>query len=217
MRGFDIFMRAAKIIAERDPNVEIIVVGSDRISYGGDAEYIAPHKTFREWVLAQETYDLTRFHFVGLLPPTELARTMAATDLHIYLTAPFVLSWSMMDAMSCGAVVLGSDTSPVREMITHGVNGLLADFFEPEDFAEKAVRVLADPDAHRPLGQAAEQMIAEKYSLDGVLPQMIKLYQDAANVMPKAEVVSPAVVLPPPEPEELLMGAKSKMRSPFRG
>ena len=93
----------------------------------------------------------------GLAAPVlalALAALLAASDLHIYLTVPFVLSWSMMDAMSCGAVVLGSATAPVMEMIQDGQNGLLADFFSPEQFAERAISVLKDPDAARPLGKA---------------------------------------------------------------
>src|SRR5690606_34691288 len=122
MRGFDVFLRAAKRIAERFPDVVFVVVGEDKIAYGGDANHIAPHQTFKEWALAQEDYDLSKFAFVGRLPEAQLAQLLATTDLHIYLTVPFVLSWSMMDAMSCGAVVLGSDTAPVREMIYHGAN-----------------------------------------------------------------------------------------------
>ena len=104
---------------------------------------------------------------------------LASSDLHIYLTVPFVLSWSMMDAMSCGAVVLGSATSPVKEMIRDSENGLLADFFDVEQFSDKAVQVLKDPAAFRPLGRAAEQMISERYSLDAVLPEMLKIYENA--------------------------------------
>ena len=139
-----------------------------------------------------------------LLPQDELGRLMAASDLHIYLTVPFVLSWSMMDAMSCGAVVLGSATSPVKEMIRDGENGLLADFFSPEDFAEKAVRVLQNPDEFRPLGRAAEQMIAERYSLEAVLPQMLQMYEDARQIhlpvthTPQFE--DPTKPAPPPQP-----------------
>ncbi len=181
MRGFDIFMRAAKIICQRMPNVVFLVIGTDRIAYGGDESYTGG-KTFKQWVLSQDEYDLERIKFVGRLPMPELSRTLASSDLHMYLTVPFVLSWSMMDAMSCGAVVLGSDTGPVQEMIRDGENGLLADFFSPEDFADKACRVLNDPGAFRPLGDAAERMIAADYSLDAVLPQMLKLYEDAANI-----------------------------------
>src|SRR5690349_10809094 len=162
MRGFDIFMRAAKLIEKQYPNVVFIIVGTDRIAYGGDESY-TNGKSFKDWGLSQQEYDLTKFKFVGRVNPIDLGRILAATDLHIYLTVPFVLSWSMMDAMSCGAVVLGSNTSPVKEMIRHGENGLLADFFTPEDFADKACQVLADPDAHRPLGRAAEQMVVEQY------------------------------------------------------
>lgn len=178
MRGFDIFMRVAKRIAAEYKDVIFFVVGADRIAYGGDADYIGK-KSFKDWVLSREEFDLSRFVFTGLLPPLELARLLASTDLHIYLTVPFVLSWSMMDAMSCGAVVLGSATAPVKEMIRDGENGLLADFFDVDGLAGKAIDVLKDPAAYRELGRAAERMIAEKYSLDQVVPQMVQLYQEA--------------------------------------
>lgn len=211
MRGFDIFMRAAKLIYQQYPNVLFLVVGADRIAYGGDEQYIAPFKTFKQWVLAQDSYDLEKFRFVGRLPPDELGRTLAATDLHMYLTVPFVLSWSMMDAMSCGAVVLASRTAPVMEMIDDGRNGLLADFFSPEDFAQKALAVLRDPSAYRPLGQAAEQMVSQRYSLDAVLPAMMQMYQDALS-RPRR----PARALPPIKPYvSPAVGKKSS--TPFRG
>ena len=181
MRGFDIFMRAAKRIYSEYPNVIFIVVGTDRIAYGGDEAYLGSHKTFKEWTLAQQEYDLSKFHFAGRLPPAELGRTLAATDLHIYLTVPFVLSWSMMDAMSCGAVVLGSATPPVQEMIVDGQNGLLADFFDVDDIAAKALAVLCDPAAFRSLGKAAEGMISERYSLEAVMPRMLAMYQSAVD------------------------------------
>ena len=130
--------------------------------------------------MSREKYDLSRVSFIGRLEPADLGRLLAATDLHIYLTAPFVLSWSMMDAMSCGAVVLGSDTAPVREMIRNGETGLLADFFDVDQIAAKAVAVLKDPDAHRPLGEAAQRMIQQDYGLDAVLPKMMELYQQTA-------------------------------------
>ncbi|HZZ42219.1 MAG TPA: glycosyltransferase [Tepidisphaeraceae bacterium] len=178
MRGFDIFMRVAKRIMQQYPDVLFFVVGADRIAYGGDADYIGG-KSFKDWVLSREEFDLSRFVFTGLLPQPELARLLATTDLHIYLTVPFVLSWSMMDAMSCGAVVLGSATPPVKEMIREGQNGLLADFFDIENFARKAIDILKDPQAYRPLGNAAEEMIEQRYSLDRVVPEMVKLYESA--------------------------------------
>lgn len=179
MRGFDIFMRAARIIARERSDVVFFVVGTDRQAYGGDEHHIAPHKTFREWVLARDNYDLSRFVFTGRVPADELGRLLASTDLHVYLTVPFVLSWSMMDAMSCGAVVLGSATPPVVEMIRDGENGLLADFFSPEQFAEKALAVLADVSGHRGLGRAAEAVVERDYSLEAVMPKMLAMYQRA--------------------------------------
>jgi len=184
MRGFDMFVAAADLIAKQYPDVIFVIVGTDRVAYGGDENYIAPHKSFKEWTLAKYKPDLSKFAFVGRLPQEELGRLLAAGDLHIYLTVPFVLSWSMMDAMSCGAVVLGSDTAPVREMIKGGENGLLADFFSPEAIAAKAVEVLRDPDAARPMGRAAEKMIVERYSLEAVIPEMIAMYEQTAAMKP---------------------------------
>jgi len=227
MRGFDIFMRSAKLICDRYPDVQIIVIGTDRIAYGGDEGYLNG-KTFKQWVLSQDKYDLDKIRFVGRINPLELARVLASSDLHIYLTVPFVLSWSMMDAMSAGAVVLGSATSPVKEMIRNGENGFLADFFKPEEFAEKAVKVLCNPDEFRPLGRAAEQMIQEKYSLDAVLPEMLKLYEEARTMPtepphpPKPVRVTATPVAPsaspPPRPSAGKHSHPSGSRkSPFRG
>jgi glycosyltransferase involved in cell wall biosynthesis len=185
MRGFDIFMRAAKLIYERYPKVLFFIVGTDRIAYGGDENYIKGYKSFKDWTMSREKYDEHKLVFTGRLTPPQLGRLLAASDLHIYLTVPFVLSWSMMDAMSCGAVVLGSRTPPVQEMIREGENGLLADFFNPEDFAEKAVKVLEDPGAFRSLGRAAEEMIVGQYSLEAVLPRMLKMYEDAMAKRPR--------------------------------
>ena len=180
MRGFDQFIKTATIIAKQYPDVVFFVVGSDRICYGGDESHTGG-KTFKEWVLEREKPDLSKFAFVGRLAPQHLGRLLAASDLHIYLTVPFVLSWSLMDALSCGAVVLGSDTAPVREMIRDGETGLLADFFDPEAMAAKAVNVLRDPAAFRPLGRAAEKMIVNRYSLDVVLPEMVRMYEEVAG------------------------------------
>ena len=181
MRGFDIFMRAAKRIAKEYPDVHFFVVGSDHVSYGNDLDHVEGKRSFREWVLSKDQYDLSKFTFTGILPHLDLARLLASTDLHIYLTVPFVLSWSMMDAMSCGAVVLGSATSPVQEIIRDGKNGLLANFFDPEDFATKALAVLRDPAKFRPLGRKAEEMVVSRYSLEAVMPEMMKMYKDAQS------------------------------------
>jgi glycosyltransferase involved in cell wall biosynthesis len=224
MRGFDIFMRSAKLIYQQYPDVKFLVIGTDRIAYGGDDTYLEG-KSFKDWVMSRDNYDMSKFAFLGRLNPPELGRVLASSDLHMYLTVPFVLSWSMMDAMSCGAVVLGSATSPVKEMIRDGENGLLADFFNPEEFAAKALPVLKDPDAFRPLGRAAESMIREQYSLDAVLPRMLSLYEEAKNTHIDQPMPDPAMKAPDAPitvaPTRAMPGVVSTVRpkgqSPFRG
>jgi glycosyltransferase involved in cell wall biosynthesis len=177
MRGFDVFMRAAKILADRRRDVLFVVAGQDRVCYGGDHR-VTGGKSFKEWVMAQDDYDPARFAFVGLLPPEELARLFAFTDLHVYLTVPFVLSWSLVNALACGATVLASDTAPVREVIAHGRTGLLTDFFDAAALADTAGRVLDDPAAYRPLGESGAELVRRQYSLDVCVPQHLALYRE---------------------------------------
>lgn len=176
MRGFDIFMKMARQLSERRSDVIFVVVGEDRICYGGDADHIGG-ASFKDWVLSRDTYDLSRFLFLGRVAPPDLARLFNLTDLHVYLTVPFVLSWSLMNALACGATVLASDTPPVREMIEHGRNGLLTDFFDVDALADRAGEVLDRPEDYRHLGENGMRLIHEKYALDDCLGQMVALYQ----------------------------------------
>jgi len=176
MRGFDIFMRIAKRIYQERNDVVFVCVGTDNICYGGDQNHIQT-KTFRQHVLAQDHYDLDRFIFTGPVAPNELARILSHSDLHIYLTVPFVLSWSMMNALACGCTVLASNTPPVREMIVDGRNGLLADFYDVDRFVERGLAVLAHPQEYQHLGRAGAEMIRDCYSLAKVLPEMLALYE----------------------------------------
>lgn len=180
MRGFDIFMQAAKRIYEGYPNVVFLVVGSDRIHYGGDLKHV-PGTSFKEHVLKQDHYDLDRILFLGRVKPQVLSRILNLSDLHIYLTAPFVLSWSLLDAMACECVVLASDTEPVREVIRHENNGLLCDFFDVDGLVRMAVDVLNDPGAYRELGHAATRTIQEHYSLEVIMPKMTAFYEEIAT------------------------------------
>ena len=181
MRGFDVFMKAVKRICDADPNVRFVIVGSDRVAYGGDLRHTGG-RSFKEHVLAQDDYDLDRIHFVGNTAPATLSRLLSLSDLHLYLTVPFVLSWSCLNAMACGCTMLCSDTAPVREVIADGENGLLCDFFDDEGFAERALEVLADPAGHRErLGRAAAQTVADNYALDVTFPRMADFYEEVAG------------------------------------
>ena len=180
MRGFDIFMRAARLIYREYPDVLFVVVGGDRICYGGDEKHIR-HRTFKEHVLAQEEYDMSKFLFTGLVPADTLVDLLSLSDLHIYLTVPFVLSWSLMNALACGCVVLASDTEPVREVITDGETGLLAGFFDVEAFTRRALDVLRDPPAFRGMGEKAAALIENRYALSVTLPKLVALFERATS------------------------------------
>ena len=180
MRGFDIFLEAARIIYERYDDVVFLVAGTDRICYGADRERIEG-RSLRHHLFRTGKYDRSRFIFTGWIPPDQLAQVLSLGDAHVYLTVPFVLSWSMMDALACGAVVVASDTPPVREMITHGSNGFLADFFDAEAIASQVLEVLRDPPAYDAVRREGIRMIRERYSLEAVLPDMLKLYDDVVH------------------------------------
>ena len=178
MRGFDLFMRAAKRIGREVPDVLFLVVGSDKVHYGGDLRFIR-EPSFRAHVLAGDDYDLSQFLFTGTVPAETLADLLSVSDLHIYLTVPFVLSWSLLNALACGCTVLASDTEPVREVIAEGETGLLVDFFDVEGLADRATQVLRDPAAFRPLGERGTRLIRERYALDATLPPLIDYLENA--------------------------------------
>lgn len=208
MRGFDIFMRVAKRICAERRDVLFVCVGSDRVCYGGD-EARLDGQSFRESILAGDEFDLNRFMFTGRLPPRELARVLAFSDLHIYFTVPFVLSWSMLDAMACGCVVLASDTAPVRELIEHGKTGLLTDFFNVDRFTELALDVLDRPGNFQEMGENARRLIEDKYTIERSLPKMLDLYQRTlAAYQPTGR--QPASVLPTAAPEPVRRRPKPK-------
>ncbi len=176
MRGFDVFMKVAKKICDARDDVVFLCVGSDRVCYGGDLNRIDAN-SYREHILSQDNYDLSRFIFTGRVEPNELVNVFSLSDLHIYLTVPFVLSWSMMNSLACGCTVLGSATAPVKEMIRHRENGLLADFFDVDGLTELALEVMEDPEKYRHLGEAGAKMIEQSYSLKKMLPKMLDLYE----------------------------------------
>jgi glycosyltransferase involved in cell wall biosynthesis len=120
-----------------------------------------------------------------VVPPGTLAQLFSISDLHIYLTVPFVLSWSLLNALACGATVLGSNTGPVREIIEHGKNGLLTNFFDIEAMTETVDRVLRAPEQFRPLGAAGQAMIHKRYSMEVCLPQMLALYDEVIRKGPR--------------------------------
>jgi glycosyltransferase involved in cell wall biosynthesis len=179
MRGFDIFMKVAARIARARTDVLFVVVGSEDVYYGWDVLHTG-QRSFKQWVLGQGEYDLSRFVFLGQVLPERLAELFCISDLHFYLSVPFVLSWSLFDALASGCVVLASDAPQVREVIEPGVNGLLEPFFDVERLTETALRVLEDPVQFQPLGQAARKLVEAKYSLEIAIPELKRYFERVA-------------------------------------
>ncbi len=171
-RGFPQFIEAARLITEARPGCHVVIVGADRVAYGRS---LPDGKTYKEDMLAKVPLDLERVHFTGLLPKVDYLKVLQASSVHVYLTRPFVLSWSMLEAMAAGCVVVGSDTPPVAEVITDGVNGLLTDFFSPEKIAGRVAEVLDRPDDCRDLRVKARQTILDRYDLRKLLPVQLSL------------------------------------------
>lgn len=161
-RGFHQFMRAAEIICRRRPTSQIVIVGGDEVSYG---QRLPKGQTYRTKLLQEVSIDPNRVHFLGRIPYAHYLALLQVSSAHVYLTVPFVLSWSMLEAMSAGCLVIGSDTAPVREVLRHGENGLLVDFFSPKQIAGRVDEVLSHPDRMQAIRQAARQTIIERYEV----------------------------------------------------
>ena len=177
-RGFDIFMEAVSKLQKVRPNLHVVILGNDRVAYGAKR---ADGRTYREWALEKFEFDMDRLHMPGLQPLPTFKKLMQITSAHVYLTVPFVLSWSLMEAMSTGALIVGSDTEPVREVITDGENGVLTDFFDVEALVSKVCHILDTKSEYQPLKEKARETILGRYDTQDLLPKYWKLIQSVAN------------------------------------
>jgi glycosyltransferase involved in cell wall biosynthesis len=179
-RGFHIFMRSLPEILARRPRAQIVLVGGDDPHYGGKPKEA---ESWKALLLAElgDRLDLSRLHFTGKIPHAALGALMSIAAAHVYLTYPFVLSWSLLEAMSSSCAIIGSRTAPVEEVIRDGETGLLVDFFSPEAVAEAVVRALERPEEMRPMREAARRLVREHYDLHRVcLPRHLHLIEDVA-------------------------------------
>lgn len=163
-RGFHLFMRALPEIMKARPNAHCIIVGKDDVSYGSPPR---DGGTWRETMLREVGHllPLDRIHFVGGLPYSDYLRVLQISTCHVYLTYPFVLSWSCLEAMSAQCVIVAGRTPPVEEAIEHGRNGFLVDFFDVAALAQQVVEVLSDPAACQGVAERARETVVAEYDL----------------------------------------------------
>lgn len=178
-RGFHVFMRALPEVLHRRPDAHVVIVGGDGVSYGRPPQ---EGGAWREKLLAETRLASERVHFLGQLPRAEYLRVLQISAAHVYLTYPFVLSWSALEAMAAECAVIGSDTAPVRAIIKGGVNGHLVDFFDPTALAAKITEVLADRQAQMTLRQAARKTVLDRYGVEDAVARQIALMKAMAGL-----------------------------------
>ena len=176
-RGFHVFMRAIPEIQRCRPNARIVIVGGDEVSY---SPRLPAGETYRQRLVREldGKIDLAKISFTGRIPYADYLALLRRSTVHVYLTYPFVLSWSLLEAMACGALVIGSRTPPVEEVIRDGDNGLLADFFDHEALAARVDDALSRARELQPLREKARQTVLERYDLKRVcLPMQRQLVE----------------------------------------
>ena len=183
-RGYHIFMRALPEILRKRPKARVLIVGGDDVSYG------ARPADGRKWkdIFAEEVRpqisdaDWARVHFLGNIAYQHFIPLLQLSTVHVYWTYPFVLSWSLLEAMSAGCAIVASDTKPLREAIRHGETGRLVDFFDPAGLANEVCALLDDPTARERLGAAARRFAQAHYDLSSVcLPRQLAWVETLAR------------------------------------
>ncbi len=168
LRGFHTFMRALPALQRAHPDVRVLIVGENSPGYGP----ASPHPGGHRGALLEELegrLDLDRIHFLERIPHSHLLALDQITAAHVYLTYPYALSWSCLEAMACGAAVVGSRSAPVEEAIRHGESGLLVEFNEPPQLAAALLELLQRPQLRARLGAGARRRIEETYGLQASL------------------------------------------------
>ncbi|GGM06098.1 glycosyl transferase [Pseudooceanicola nanhaiensis] len=184
-RGYHVFMRALPRLLATRPEAQVLIVGGDGVSYGAaPPDGRSWKQTFIDEVRGDiPDADWARVHFLGRMPYGQFTALLQVARVHVYLTYPFVLSWSLFEAMSCEGAIVASDTAPVREAITHDVTGRLVDFFDGDALVEEVGRLLDDPEARRRLGRAARAHVRETYDLRSIcLPRQLDWVSDLADM-----------------------------------
>ena len=190
-RGYHQFMRVLPHLLRARPQAHVVVLGGDAVSYGAAP---AGGGSWKQLYINEVRGDISdadwaRVHFLGRVPYGRFLSLLQISRAHIYLTYPFVLSWSLMEAMSAGAAIVASDTAPVREVMRNGETGVLVDFFDQDALLSQLVRLLKDPRMRARLGGAAQQHIRQHYGLKTIcLPQQLRWVDALGHSGPQAHI-----------------------------
>ena len=176
-RGYHTFMRSLPYLLKNRPNLHVLIIGGNGVSYGNPppnggswseifAAEVRPHLTDQQW---------RQIHFLGKVPYEDYVSILKLSTVHVYLTYPFVLSWSLLEAMSIGCAIVASDTPPLYECIIQKDTGVLTSFFDPKKLSDEIVNLLENPELRKKLGANARQFACDHYDLSSViLPRQIK-------------------------------------------
>ena len=180
LRGFDLFMRSLPQILRCNSRVRVLIVGDGEAGYGGGHPSGKPIRQVMQEELAAEM-DWTRLHFLGRIPHPQLIGLMQASWVHVYLSYPFVLGWSALEAMACGCCMVGSKGMPVEEIISDGVEGLLVPLDDPRRLADRILALLCRPNLRSELGRHARNKSLQ-WDQSKTLPRLHALIQQTAGV-----------------------------------
>lgn len=188
-RGFPEFMAAVSRLQGLRADVHVVVIGEDRVAYGPTPSGLS----WKRKMLQELPFDSTRLHFVGNLPRPDMIRFLQASNAHVYLSVPFVLSWSLLEAMSCAAPIVASDTAPVREFITHGHHGSLVIARDPDRVVSEITAFLDTPEKAHRLGKHARSHIVGKFDAAALIyPCKRQFFRDLAASNPAQRVPQPS-------------------------
>jgi glycosyltransferase involved in cell wall biosynthesis len=175
-RGFPEFFRSLPAVLAARPDCHVVIVGADRQVYDGRRP---DERTWLQAMRAEVPVDERRVHIMGFQSYPRYKKLLQSSSLHVYLTAPYVLSWSLLEAMSCGCLVLASDTPPVREALRHGENGFLAPFPDVPALAAGIVDLLERRQSLDQVRLAARQTVLDNYNVNTLLPAQMRLIHGA--------------------------------------